>query len=254
MSRRQYKNPPIVEAVCEFRFAESKEWDPTIPGRLHGLIKSKYDGAPRQQKVMHAQVQPRVDAAGSALQLTEMATVHLPAADDSRLVSIANGLLGVHVKKPYPGWEDFRDEISSVVDSYVQEFGNQQVIRVGIRYINILEFPTRSIDLNDYLQAPPSLPPELPQSFVSFLSRVQTKYDDAPITLAYVCGNLEPHGEKGRILLDLDLAWESTPLQLNLSDVMANVDDLRNRERTAFEALISEKARSLFDANSPARP
>ena len=33
--RRRYRNPPIEEALCEFYFDPSEEWDLTIPGKLH---------------------------------------------------------------------------------------------------------------------------------------------------------------------------------------------------------------------------
>jgi hypothetical protein len=34
-TRRQYKNPPIEEALAEFRFVPRQEWDLTIPGKIH---------------------------------------------------------------------------------------------------------------------------------------------------------------------------------------------------------------------------
>lgn len=35
---RRYSNPPIEEAVCEFRFLPAEEWDLTMPGRLQSEI------------------------------------------------------------------------------------------------------------------------------------------------------------------------------------------------------------------------
>lgn len=31
----QYPNPPLIEAVCEFRFQADPGWDATVPGRLY---------------------------------------------------------------------------------------------------------------------------------------------------------------------------------------------------------------------------
>ena len=55
MSARQYKNPPIEEAVCEFIFASStpgQQFDLTVPGRLkmHRLME-EYSGEPRTQNI-----------------------------------------------------------------------------------------------------------------------------------------------------------------------------------------------------------
>lgn len=46
-SRRKYKNPPIVEALCEFRFVPSDEWNLTVPGLIFQELKHVYDGKPR---------------------------------------------------------------------------------------------------------------------------------------------------------------------------------------------------------------
>lgn len=34
MAQRKDRNPPIEEARCEFRFAPSQDWDPTVPDRF----------------------------------------------------------------------------------------------------------------------------------------------------------------------------------------------------------------------------
>jgi uncharacterized protein (TIGR04255 family) len=34
--------PPLVEAVCEFRFAPTDQWDLTVPGRLYDRIRHEF--------------------------------------------------------------------------------------------------------------------------------------------------------------------------------------------------------------------
>jgi hypothetical protein len=45
MERRKYRNPPIEEAHCEFCFAPSQEWDPTVPGQSHAKQMQKNQAA-----------------------------------------------------------------------------------------------------------------------------------------------------------------------------------------------------------------
>ena len=100
-----YKNPPIVEAICEFRFSADTDWDLTIPGRLHERLGSEYTGKPRSQEV----VQAELDRETSALRVSQaVARVQLPSADGTRMVAVGPRVLSVHVLKPYPGWEEFR--------------------------------------------------------------------------------------------------------------------------------------------------
>ena len=49
-------------------------------------------------------------------------------------------------------------------------------------------------------------------------------------------------------LLDLDVIWEKTGDAASRADALGVVDDLRERERDAFEAVITDKARDLFDS------
>jgi uncharacterized protein (TIGR04255 family) len=39
---KRYANPPLVEAVCEFRLAAETLWDLAIPGLLYEKIKNKF--------------------------------------------------------------------------------------------------------------------------------------------------------------------------------------------------------------------
>src|SRR2546425_12443479 len=39
---RQYLNPPLVEAVCEFRFLPDTQWDLTIPGLMYEKIQDRF--------------------------------------------------------------------------------------------------------------------------------------------------------------------------------------------------------------------
>ena len=50
--RRRYRNPPIEEALCEFRFPPEQDWDPTIPGKLQTKFGDEYTGKPREQRVV----------------------------------------------------------------------------------------------------------------------------------------------------------------------------------------------------------
>ena len=40
--RRVYKDPPIIEALCEFRFVPSQPWDWTIPGLFYREVEAEF--------------------------------------------------------------------------------------------------------------------------------------------------------------------------------------------------------------------
>ena len=57
----------------------------------------------------------------------------------------------------------------------------------------------------------------------------------------------EPEGNFG-FILDLDVTRE-TNVAVSIEDALGLAHDLRNRERDAFEAVITDRARNFFDAD-----
>lgn len=89
--RRRYRNPPIEEALCEFYFDPSEEWDLTIPGKLHTELGDEYSGKPQQQNV--AQVALAVkDGHPIGLQHSEkLGRIQLLTKKGTRMVGIGPG-------------------------------------------------------------------------------------------------------------------------------------------------------------------
>ena len=54
MKRRQYKTPPIEEALCEFRFSDDSDWDLTVIGKFQSQedIRSEYLGKPVEHRML----------------------------------------------------------------------------------------------------------------------------------------------------------------------------------------------------------
>src|SRR5258708_2525420 len=83
MERRQYRNPPIEEAICEFGFAPGLEADVTFPGLFREKIKHQYPGKPRLQQAFQAQFEVGPLQMGSQMKSLP-GKVLFPTADDKR--------------------------------------------------------------------------------------------------------------------------------------------------------------------------
>jgi uncharacterized protein (TIGR04255 family) len=252
MARRKYRNPPIEEALCEFRFAPSQDWDPTVPGRFHERIRERYPAKPREQRVVEAGFQVSAQSTDSAMQLKHgLAKAQFPTADGKRLVAVGPDVMSVHVLKPYPGWhEDFRARIEQALQAYNETTVPKGITQIGLRYINQVVIPADTIELDDYFTTPPRTPDKFPERQSAIFSRIESFYTDEPIRLVFTFANVKsPEGTLG-FLLDLDLVWSWGDEPLALNDAMDKVEELRHRERNAFEALITERTREVFDAEA----
>ncbi len=188
--RRRYRNPPVEEALVEFRFVPGQGWDPTLPGKLHqhAAIKSVYTGKPRTQKIVEAALE---------------------------------------------------------ADAEVAEPGG--VLRVGVRYINKIVLPDQEVELKTWFRCGPPTVPELPGKIAGFVSRVEFLYPDA-VKLLLTQASIDTPEEPSAFLLDLDVLWDGGEAQLP-DAIMTVVDDLHERVGSAFEAIITDAAREIFDAN-----
>lgn len=244
--RRQYKNPPLIETLVDFRLASGQEWDPTIPGKLHEKVKADYPGKPRQQKLLQMSVQV-AQGAPSFASREGIGRVQLVDADAQRLISLGPGVLGVHVLPPYRGWTEFKPRIDVALKAYLEVTGSVDVNRIGLRCINRVVIPSKSIDLWQYFLCGPREPAGLPDQIGSLLNRVEYTYDDG-VTLVLTFASIEGGPDFLAFLLDLDLVWSSAD-SLAVDAALEKVDMLHERAGTAFEALITDKTREVFDAS-----
>ena len=252
---RRYRNPPVEEALCEFRFQPDQEWDLTIPGRLHVELGNEYTGKPQEQKVVNVSLNAQ-EGQPSKLSYEEgYAKTQLVTEDGKRQVGVGKDVLSVHMLRPYQdprlpeksGWDEFRGRVENALGAYWKVMQPKGVNRVGIRYINKIVIPQRMVRVDSYLKCALPEVRGLPDLLGSFMSRVEYNYKDGVRLILSQGATDAPKGHVG-FLLDLDVIWESTDWVVR-DDALARVDDLRAREREAFEIVITDKARELFDAD-----
>ena len=226
-----------------------------MPGKLHLQLGSEYPGKPQEQKSIETEIQLQDGQPPSVQHRERLARVRLLTGDEKRIVSVGRDVMSVHMLRPYQGatlqepggWEEFRDRISTALDGYWTVAQPASISRIGIRYINKIVIPHRAVRLEDYLRS--SLPKisGLPQQIGGFLIRVEYAYSsDARLVLTQ--GLTEAPFDHVAVMLDLDVIWKGTE-PVRQDDAMQKVTELRDLERTAFEALITDQARELFDAD-----
>ncbi len=249
MTRREYKNPPIEEALCEFRFEPESEWNPMLPLSFRESIKSSYPGTPRQKTPIEADVHAGSENGGPSFLLKqEVSRMQFPSEDGKKLVAIGQNVVSAHTLRPYPSWDVFRPQIKEALESYVKIIGVKGIRRIGLRYINKIEVDVEgTVSLNEYFAVPPQAPQGFPSRFIKFFTRTEYVYDDEPIRLIMNFTDIDTSEGKAAFLLDIDMVWEWVSEPLPTQEAMDKVDILRKREREAFELIITDRAREMFN-------
>lgn len=250
--QRRYKNPPIEEALCEFRFQSDQDWDPTIPGKIHIELSDEYVRKPKE----HRGLGWEWNAQERHLKLNEgLARVHFRSDDGTRMIGVGPNVLSTHMLRPYhnptlpdiSGWGEFRKRIEQALDVYWKTLQPSGVHRVGVRYINKILVPRSGLAAGDYLRCALPQVGDLPTNLNSSVSRAEYNYADG-IRLILSQRSTEVPENQNEYLLDIDVIWEGQE-SVSQEEAMKLAGDLRARERMVFESVITDKARELFDAS-----
>lgn len=244
MKKRKYKNPPLVEALCEFQFIPNQPWDVTIPGLLYEKIKDTFPdrqqkiGLGVQLKVTEKELEHRVEPIPPLIQFHKK--------DKTALIQVAPDLLVVNHLQPYPEWEIFKSMILENLQKYIEVANPKGFKRIGLRYINVFEFAKPEIELEDYFKYRPYIHEKLPKTLSTFITKTEFPLEDGNEILIMTLALQVPSKPNVlAILLDIDYAMIKTEYVM-LDNVQNWLEKAHNKAEEAFEESITEKARILF--------
>lgn len=255
-NRRIYKNPPIEQAICEFRFEPGMEWNLIIPGKFHIALNEAYPKT-RQQTVVEFGLEVR-DGKPFELRHGEgLGNVQLVNENDNRTVDVGVDFLSISMMRPYQspdnpksGWDEFKHRIKEALHEYWGVAQPMGVKRIGVRYINRIIVPDKTANVTEYLKC---IFPDLSElsglsgQVNGYISRTEFSYEDG-VGLVLSQGKLPNQTTASEFILDIDVVWRSENI-IGQDDALRKVEDLRDRERTAFESSITDEARGLFDGD-----
>lgn len=151
---------------------------------------------------------------------------------------------------PYPRWEDLRDAALPVWRDFSRHLGLEDISRIAVRYINVIDVPLPLADFADYLAMPPIVPPELPQGVAQFLNRIVVPmgHDVASITQALE-GPPVARDELAylQVVIDIDVFREGRWRTADVDTVVGILEGQRDAKNTAFFALLTEKTLGAYE-------
>jgi uncharacterized protein (TIGR04255 family) len=240
---RKYSNSPIVEALCEFQFIPSEPWDMTIPGLLYENINDEFP-IKQQRTNFGIGFQPKEDGIEQKVEMSQR--MQFFRSDKSALVQVGPDLLTVNHLKPYSTWKTFKSMILKNLRIYQAIVKPKGFKRIGLRYINKIEFREHRIELKDYFNYYPFIPANLPQIPEAFQVRVEFPYQEGRDRLLLTFASAIP--EKPNILallLDLDYIMV-IPERVSMDRADEWIEEAHKIVEIAFEACITDKTRNLF--------
>lgn len=238
---RSYKNPPVIEALCEF-FFEGGKWDTTIPGLFYEKAKKEY---PQKRVITHTELKVDLSSAGEAIQTRRVpeARTQFIRPDGSALVQIAHNLLVFNQLKPYPKFEAWKPKALEAFSVYKELCQPEKISKIGIRYINQILIPYGTFPMEDYFLLYPKLPVTISEVHERFSMSLEIPIQENHLTIV-TFGTASPE-EPGchKLVLDIYDVIQS-PIPFDKAEYLI-IQSHDNIEKT-FENSITAKLRDLF--------
>jgi uncharacterized protein (TIGR04255 family) len=242
---RRYRNPPVVEALCEMFFVGS-EWDDTLAGRFHERVREEFPRK-RQQEIRVGEVTFAFTGETSARAGRLPPRIHFLTEEGDRVLQLGQDLLVVNQLRPYRAFHEWEETLRTALNHYCELANPRACGRLGIRYIDRVIIPGDRPRLEEYFTLYPRIPEEWSGTNGSFLVRVEMRCA-RPGHRLFVTFGSAPVEQPGTTAFLLDYYDQTeSPEGVALGDVLEEVRAAHDHVVDAFEASITERLRALFE-------
>ena len=247
-SGRLYRNPPVVEALCEVYFTSSN-WDDSIPNLFYEEIKDRF---PNQEEQLLHRVDFKVDVPNetisSGMQLGPSRKLFITEERD-QIIQITENLFVFNQLTPYLSFHSWESIFYDVFDIFAKLVSPHAVDRIGVRYLNHVTIPESKFQMSDYFTIFPIIPLGSGNVHGDFLINCVVPQSDEGHFLTYSFSKIvpEPPDEVSQAFL-LDLYDQaSLGRTLTESEFNSHVRVAHGNVVQAFEGSITDRLRNLFD-------
>lgn len=235
------KNPPLVEAVCEFRFDPMSKWDWIVPGRLFDQIGSEFSERTEVHRLGVRVEQESGKVATPSIIEAGPDRIQLKRPDGSAMVQVGPRQLIISHLRPYPNWPAYRELIIRIFNAYKAVVEDGLLVRMGLRYIN--QVSPLDGDYKRTITVSPALPGRLNRSIHTFFQRYELKHDRPEGLLIHQTGLVrDSETNKDMVMLDLDFISTSVEKLMSQEGVEGWLEEAHDRVEEAFLASLTPEA------------
>ncbi len=251
MGRFTFEKPPLVEALCEFRFAGGETWDWTVPGRFYGSIALEYPFR-EEQKFVSVQMTPTEGGVSSGVQ-GGIERLLFRSAQGNQVVQVGPEFLSVHQTAPYSHWDDFKAEIQRVLQFYWEAAKPGFIVGLSLRYINNVPLFMPKVQWEDLFAIMPNIPDSKDDQWLDWAQRVAVARPQHGAVLVVQSGtimnaNASPENEgeaKVSVLLDFNFVHLGEQ-PLFLSVVPQWLETAHDEVESMFEKSLTAQSKQLL--------
>ncbi len=246
---KTYKNPPIIEAVCEFRFVLDTNSSQEQINLFYGKIKSSF---PTQKKGKMHQLKFKIETEKTLEENKDSfgqesyEFEQYLSEDEKYSVHLDKGKISIHRIKPYTSWKEFFPLIQKMYKAYIDTFSPKELGRIGIRYINEAVIPSKDFSFSKYFTINASLPSleknKQRSIFLGFVFEQENGRD--AIKVQFTEKQLEEPVDIRAFILDFDY-FLVNPV-VSFDKINEWLEQAHTNLENVFEGMITDDTRRLF--------
>ncbi len=237
---RIYKKPPLIEALCEIKFAET-EGDFTSWGDFYQKVKDIYSTKAEIPRGIEFQITANSGAINPAEYIKRFASN-----DNAQLIQATTDSLILNRLSPYLGYEKFKESFVEILKIYVETFLPKRVIQLSMHYVNQIIIPHEKFVAGEYFGLLPVIPEGVTNGIGGFVTQLGVAPQVDNHFLQVTLRNTYPPQETNvTFFLEIFDAF-SINSEINENIILKVMDDAHTNIEHVFEKLIQEKSRELF--------
>jgi len=239
---RKYKNPPLVEAICEFTLKESEIPLSQIEAEF-GAAVSKHFPNKRERKDIAFVIRQKEAKLTHEVQEAKGLTQYV-SEDGVVMAQTGRNIFAVNHLKPYKSWESFEPIILENLKIFLDCSKHSGIERVSVRYINKIEIPSGGIKISDYFNYKISVPTEVSSNISNVLMQTEHVYDNDILTILF---HSTPPENDTKTCFVFDINYGMFTTELDLLKLKDWLKVAHNRLNSVFENSLTEKCKIIFD-------
>jgi len=242
---KQYKNPPIVEAVFEVRFVSPIELDDEKIEKFSTLILSIF---PEKKISYKREINIKEEEKQQTIERQISKIYNFVSIDSALQVQLEENRFSVHVTTPYIGWRKFTDIVQKVIDSHFRNIKWNEVARLGLRYINHIEKKNGNTQCKIF-SSPYTFPESLNSKIADHYSNSLFKTDEhnnlLRIQVKDVIEALESQ-DVNNLILDIDY-YCARDKKYTVNEVFKWLESGHGEIEEVFESYLTKDIKDNFD-------
>ena len=243
-----YPNAPLIEALVDIQVSMPATFSVELLSEFAESLKISFP-VKTDMHQFSTTMQLGTDAANQSVTSSQQHVGYKLSDEKNRkVIQIREGGFSFSILKPYSDWNSFSAEATKQWDDFVAICKPEKVVRCALRYINRIDIPLQTVELEKYLNIYPKLP-DLPDDATFTIAGMQMsvllpqdELGDAVVNLATV----DPYSPDGTsILLDIDI-YKLVGFNPTSGLVWDLLSKQRGRKNELFENFITDKTRELI--------